>query len=926
VRGDEVKAGVMSLLAMKLRCPAVPPKRVHRPHLTQRLNDGLESGRLITLISAPPGFGKTTCAAEWVSRLDLPVAWLSLERADDDPARSFAYLVAALQQIDQAVGREIEGIIHSGRLPPTEVITHSLANDILQLGCRFLLVLDDFQVIQERAIHEALASLIGNQPPNMHLVLLTREDPPLPLARVRANNKVTEIRAGDLRFTCREAESFLSEVMGLRLSPADVGVLDDKTEGWVAGLQLAGLSIRGRDDQSGFIARLSGSHRYILSYLTEEVLSQQSQDMQRFLLQTSILHRLNGELCDAVTGRTDSATLLERLVTANLFLIPLDDEQRWYRYHHLFIDLLRNLLNAHHRNQAAELHRRASRWYAHAGMPMEAFQHALDAADYALAVQLLEAHATGMMVQGYVKTVEGWLNAVPAEARLHSPKANLAFAWMHLMHGTFAQASPYLERLQRHFSGSQTDSEAPSLRAEWLALQSCLRSGQGDAAESLRLATQALEIAPEQDSYVQSLAYNGLASAHLLMGNYAHAVEVCRKAILHSRAASNLPSELLGTSILAQIALQHGQYHFALEIASSVAARLASSASLPPLSSVVYGALGQVYYQWHRFEQARTHLLRAIQLCILGGYTDGEIYYRTVFSRLLQMEGDREASSRELRKSMDLMQHGAPAWVRSEVVSELVRAYVAENGLPAAEAVLTEYGFSFRADDPDAQLAFDQTMTHEAGLLYNSALRVLLHRAQAQREPASLQRGIDLASRLISGALQAHYIPTALRTLLLRAQMFAALGDRQACLDDCARALEWAEAEGLVSLFVEEGRPIAEALAAVLKSNQVGFVQPAFVDSILAAFPDDDRCVAASPVPASGMAAPTDMIEPLSKRELQILGLIAEGCSNQQIAQRLFLSLHTVKKHISNIFAKLAADSRTLAVARARQSGLLQER
>jgi LuxR family maltose regulon positive regulatory protein len=475
-----------SLLATKLHRPSIPPKRVQRPHLIQRLNEGLEFDRQITLVSAPAGFGKTTCIGEWVDGLDWPVTWLSLDPADDDPGRFFAYLAAALQKVHPDLGREIAGVLRSGQLPPGEIISTTLVNDVLELEGRFLLVLDDFQVIQDRFILQVMQRLVANLPQPLHLVLLTREDPPLPLARLRANNRLTEIRAGDLRFTGRDAGRFLNEVMGLSLSPADVAVLDGKTEGWIAGLQLAGLSVRDRADPSSFIATLSGSHRFILSYLTEQVLSRQPEEIQDFLLQTAVLDRLNGDLCNAVTGRSDGHALLEQLFNANLFLIPLDDEGQWYRYHHLFADLLRSLQDALQNDKTAGLHRRAGHWYAQAGMPGEAIQHALAAADYAMAVDLLESHATGMIMQGYVKTVNGWVEAIPPQWRSSSPRTDLAFAWMHLLRGAYARASPYLERMQAAFAGSQVSEEA-SLKAEWLAMQTLLLNMQGRATESLAL-------------------------------------------------------------------------------------------------------------------------------------------------------------------------------------------------------------------------------------------------------------------------------------------------------------------------------------------------------------------------------------------------------------------------------------------------------
>ncbi|NTU65734.1 MAG: hypothetical protein HGB05_20610, partial [Chloroflexi bacterium] len=367
---------MLNLVATKLRRPSLPAKRVQRPHLMHQLNDGLAAGHSLTLVSAPAGFGKTLCIAEWVNTLPLPVSWLSLDLEDDDPVRFFTYLIAALQQVDDNFGQEIAGVLQAGQLPPIESITSTLVNDLLEWDTRFVLVLDDVQVVQDRFILAVLERLIGNPPPALHLVLLTREDPPLPFARLRANNQLTEIRASELRFSEQEAEQFFTDVLGVKLSPIDIATLDDRTEGWIVGLQLAGFSLRDRSNPSSFIATLSGSQRHILSYLTEEVLHRQPIEIQQFLLQTSILDRLKGEVCNAVTGQTDGAQLLDRVLAANLFLIALDDEHQWFRYHHLFADLLRSR-QALQKDQTAELHRRAAHWFAQANLITEAVPHAL---------------------------------------------------------------------------------------------------------------------------------------------------------------------------------------------------------------------------------------------------------------------------------------------------------------------------------------------------------------------------------------------------------------------------------------------------------------------------------------------------------------------------------------------------------------------
>jgi LuxR family maltose regulon positive regulatory protein len=920
-----------NLLATKLRRPALSTKCVHRPQLIQRLRDGLDSGRRVTLVSAPAGFGKTTCISEWVNALDLPLAWLSLDPADDDPGRFFTYLIAALQQVDANVGQEIAGVLRAGQLPPGDVISTTLLNDLLEWENRCLLILDDFQVIQDHFILEILGQLVTNLPPALHLILLTREDPSLPLARLRANNQLTEIRAADLRFTDREADQFLNELLGLSLSRLDIAALEDRTEGWIVGLQLAGLSLRGRTDSSGFIANLSGSHRFILSYLTEEVLSRQPEDIQHFLLQTSILDRLNGDLCNAVTGRIDSHSLLQQLFNANLFLIPLDDEGHWYRYHQLFADLLRDRHTTLLKDQTAELHQRASQWYVQAGMVREAIEHALAAADYATAVHLIEDHAMDMLMQWHIKTVDGWMQAIPAEWCLHSPRANLAFAWLHMMRGAYDQAAPYLQRLHALFSDPQTSEETtdPALTARWLAIQSMLLNAQGKPAESVALGSRALEIAPEGDSRVRSLIYLGLANAYQQLDDYARAVDAFQMIIRYGRAATNSVSELLGSSGLALLAIQHGQLHFAYDLAAQGIERVERSGSLPPISTAVYGELGVIHYQWHQLEQAHHYFRRAIQVSALSGYSDAELFYGVILSRLFQIEGNLEAAARELQKAVDLMQVVAPAAVREEVVSQQVRIYLAQNRLAAAEALLTGHGFSFQGKFSFPDLKSGQQNARPVAVLYLSALRILLHRARVRRELAISKPGIELADQLIAGALQHHYLLFALEALLVRAQLHAALGNEQASLADCAQAVELAEPEGFLSIFVEEGLPIAAALAALLKHDRLGVAQRTHVEKTLAAFsgsqpPLDTR--GEQPVPPHPTAqdgSEMALIEPLTDRELDVLRLMAEGLKYEEIAHRLFISVNTVRSHVKVIYGKLEVNNRTQAIERARRWQML---
>ncbi|MCS6827950.1 MAG: hypothetical protein NZ553_15160, partial [Caldilinea sp.] len=459
------------LVVAKLRRPAISPRALSRPELIARLNVGLAAGRPLTLIAAPAGYGKTTLAVQWAAQANNPVAWLSLDEADDDPLRFCTYLVAALQTAAPFVGAELTAVLAAAQLPPPPTLAATLLNDLAAADSAPLLcILDDFHVIQDSFILAVLEKLLTHQPIGLHLALTTREDPALPLTRLRARNQLTEVRAADLRFSQKEATALLRDGMGLALTDSDLARLTERTEGWVAGLHLAGLSLQGRSDPSTFVETFSGSHRFVLSYLTEEVLARQPDDVQEFLLQTSILDRLTGDLCDAVTGRRDSAALLERLFAANLFLIPEDDEARWYRYHRLFAQLLQSRLRRHSPEQMAELHRRAGQWHAAHNSPVAAIDHALAADDQRWAVELLERSAWTLLNQGYARKLEAWWNALPPEHRSRSLRLMLDFGWMRLLRGALEQVEPLLEQAEASLSVGDPVEQVAG-RAEWLALR-----------------------------------------------------------------------------------------------------------------------------------------------------------------------------------------------------------------------------------------------------------------------------------------------------------------------------------------------------------------------------------------------------------------------------------------------------------------------
>ena len=921
------------LLSTKFYIPRARANSVSRPRLTEKLLELVDRPGCIGLLSGPAGFGKTTLLSEFVGRLGQPVAWLSLDEGDNDPIRFWTYLITACQSIQNGIGETALALFQMGQPFSADTVQTILINDIARSGHEMVLILDDYHVIQNQSIHAGLVYLFEHSPAVFHILLSTRVDPPWPLARWRARNQLIELRAVDLRFSSLEALDFLNRVMDLSLTRAEVEALEARTEGWIAGLQLAALSMQERADRTAFVKAFTGSNIYVAEYLMEEVLQHQAEDIKMFLLQTSILERLSAGLCEAVNGCRDAQAILAGLQRANLFVLPLDDEGHWFRYHHLFADLLKaRLRESLDADAQAALHRRAAAWHEQAGMLAEAIEHSLAAMDYTHAVQLVEKTALPMILQAYVRTVEGWLQAIPARHVAESPRINMAFVWLNFLRGTLAQADPYLEQLANLFTTPALSDQAASLQAEWLAIQSRLRISEGKPLESRDLAIQALKILPEPDAHathVRSMLFINLAMAYQQMLDYEHAAETFQLIVRDAQASGNFVAEMLGVSGQAQMLLLQGQLRSVYEIVSQGIERLESSGRTTPFSATLYSGLGLIHFHWHEFEQACQYSLRSIQASGLSGYSDSEIYHHILLSRIAQMDEDWQASAREIQQAGELARLVPPAMVQEELIAQQVRVHLALNHSGAAQDLLKAKGFSFGERLVFPEIVPGMNITHSTGVLYNSALRVLLFQAREKYNLTNLIRGLELADIVLAGELRCRQIPIALETLLLRSQMQAARGDEQACLADVTLALGLAEPEGFISTFVEEGLPIAESLAALL-GHDLAMAQKNYIQKILAAFPQalTNRILPGKqPAPYSrttpGLEESLALTVPLTARELEVLQLIACGDSNQTIARKLVITLSAVKKHTGNIFNKLLVKSRTQALARARQLGLI---
>ncbi len=771
---------------------------------------------------------------------------------------------------------------------------------------------------------------------SLHLVLSGREDPPIPLARLRASNHLTEIRAEDLRFSFAEAGQLLNEIIGLSLSPQDISTLQDRTEGWPAGLQLAGLSLRGHANPTAFVRSLSGNQRFILNYLTEEVLNRQSEAMKQFLLETAILDRLCGDLCNAVTLRQDSHLLLEQMVSSNLFLVPLDEAQHWYRYHHLFADLLRNRASILLPGNSAELHLRAAGWFEQsagsaaasrdrAALISAGIRHALAAGDHAAAVRFIETHALVMLDQWYAGAIESWLQALPVSWRTKSPKTSLAFARMYLMRGDFFQAGPYLERLTAFFanpSAEETSAITPALQAEWMTLQASLLLGQKQPQAALQLALQAREITPPDNLRVLCQVYLFIANAHQQMNDTPHAEEAFQRLIQLGRAASDPVTELWGVSALALMMIEQGQLRRGYDLALQGAERMEHSEIMSPIGAGIYGELGQISFHWHRLEQTEHYLRMSAELSALVGFSDSEIYYAVSCSRLALLRGDIEGAAQDVQRAEAKMRADSPAIIREEVITQQITIHLALGDFSAAEHLFLQEMALIQGSYDYPRLSLDQDLAYQQGLLFLTGLRLLVFRARNRETASSLPHTqeipawSELAGKLLSVFRKRNYIPLILQILILQAEFHAATQHIDAALADLDTALNLAEPEGYLSDFVIEGTPLAKLLAASLERSRPESARAAYIKKILELFP--------MPISSkSGWAPSPDIAEPLTTRELEVLRLVAQGQTYDEIAGQLVVSINTIRTHIKAIYRKLDADNRTEAIQIARDRHLI---
>jgi len=836
-------------------------------------------------------------------------AWLSVDKEDNDPDRFWTYFVAALQTIQPDLGQRSLEMLETGKAPSIRAVLTTLVNDISGAKHDFVLVLDDYHEIASRSVHESLAFLVDHLPPQAHLVLATRVDPPLPLARLRVRGQLNELRAADLRFTTHEATAFFNDIMELGLTTDNVEALESLTEGWIASIRMAALSMKGCENIPSFIADFAGTHRHVMDYLVEEVLGRQKASVQQFLVRTSVLDRLCTPLCNAVTGTDNGEEMLDHLQSANLFVIPLDQSRKWFRYHHLFSDLLRDRLQKTQADRIPVLHRRASEWFKREGLTSEAIQHALAAKDLDGAADLIESVAVPLISSGKISVPQAWLEKLPEEVILSRPWLCIGLANVRAARGQLAGVQPLVQAAESalshaHAEGTGQDAEAERrIRNHLTSLRIPLALARGDTGETIRLCHEALDQSPEDQPTVRCMSKLLLGLAHWMRADMSKAMLCLEEAALDGQRTGNYFITLVAMGHLADIYVRQGRLHQAAET-SRKAIRLGTEwGGGEPLPGTSYAhiCLAQVLYQWNEVEEAIHYVNRAIELGRQG------VQLTVVVMAVPGMAplADLISQTTALSDALDELE-GVAVASHSAMMSRISAAWRARLCLARgnmSEALQWASAREIPKGDSDEVLEFPLEFE------YLTLARFNIARGQLQGVPAMLDR-------LRRKAEAEGRMGGVIELLVLLATTLRAQGRTDEAMMTLQRALSLGEPEGYVRIFVDAGEPMAELLRSALAQK----VRPEYVSGLLASF--SSPAGRGGFVPLHGSRA-RPVVEPVTGRELEVLRLLAAGASNKQMAEELVLVTGTVKAHLLNIYRKLDVHNRTQAVARARELNLI---
>jgi LuxR family maltose regulon positive regulatory protein len=891
------------LLSTKTHIPAVRSGLVPRPRLIERLNAGLD--RKLTLVSAPAGYGKTTLVSEWLHVIDRCVTWISLDESDNDIVRFIGYLVAALGRVDGRIGETVRRLLESPQLPPIQALLVELINDIAARSPPLVLVLDDYHVITDLEVHAATEFLLQQQPPRMHLVIISRQDPPISLSRLRGRGLVTEVRQSDLRFGLREAATFLIQAIGVDLGESSVATLDARTEGWIAGLQMAALALQSRladegpDGARRFIDAFSGRHHFILDYLADEVLRHQPESIHRFLLRTSILERMCASLCDSLlgqpgesdTGPASSRRILEDLRRANLFVVPLDDERRWYRYHRLFAELLRVRLRETEADQVPGLHRRAARWFDDNALPAEAVGHALAIPDYDLAADVIERATlkpTSWSSLGVTMFVD-WFEMVPDEVIRARPRLWLFSSRVYYLAGQRQRSEGIVQAVTDWLRDNPSVPDTSRLLAMAVADRASYAAVRGEVRQAIDLAHRALAHWPEDPAAMRMRVSAIVGLAHLRAGDVSAADRAFSEAIASAEAARLAFAAVPLLCNLAEVQVVQGRLRQALQTIRQAMEIANVEGTQPSMAGLAELELGKIHYERNDLAAAERHVSEGLDRSGRSTTPDSFGVGHALLARIMFARGNSDGALTSIGRAVQIARAIDLTRISTLVGAHQARLWLARGKMELAARWATEYA---QTGETEYSREFEDL----------TLARVLLAQAKSSEALAMLDR-------LLPPAEEAGRMGTVIDILAQRALALQALSASDLALDEISRALRLAEPEGYARVFIDEGMPMARLLRQAADRG----VKPGYVRQLLAVFDTKDlpRVVA------------TTLVEPLSDRESDVLNLLAEGLTNREIAQRLFIALPTVKSHTRSIYGKLDVHSRKEAVARARALGFL---
>jgi len=898
---------VPRLLTTKLYIPAVQDQTFSRARLITLLNRGLTC-RLV-LLSAPPGFGKTTLLSTWRADLeaqDMDMSWVSLDRGDNDPAVFWHYCIAAIEEKHPGAGTLALSLLRSGGTVQVEAVVSELINGLMEFDRHVVLVLDDYHLIESPKVHRSVEFLLQRMPPHLHLVIATRVDPPLPLARFRASGQLVELRGPDLRCTSEEVGQFFRQVMGRPLTDQEVISVEGYTEGWLAAMRLAALSTAVPDWSKR--ESLRSSHRHVFDYLAEEVLHQQSDEVQEFLIQTSILERMNAALCSAVTNRVRTSALMANLEASNLFLMPLDHEHTWFRYHHLFLEFLRSRLDEEYPDLVPTLHRRAAEWYERNGLAHLAVDHLFQAKEYDHAAILMEELSPGMLTSGMeFSKVLAWLEQVPEPVLVMSPFLLVAYAWALVVAHRLPEVDEYLilaDRLLERTPAITT--EEKDIRGLVIALRSHLLRVRGDFDASVELSARALELLSPHNLFQRGLVAGNLGTVYMLTGNLTKAAETLAMAAELRRTSGNSHGALVLTVRLAQVRSFQGRLREAVNIYQTVIKEAtAFYGRLPLAAGSAYIGLGDILREWNQLDEAEEHIRTGIALS-QDYQPEAAAAGLSLLAACYSARGRWAEAKQEADRAVDLVPRVILIPVMPSVGTIRARVYLSNDDTSVAEELVA--GGGLKPED-------DMTKHTEAKYLVLAEMLVI----RQQFELAA-----DLAERICLVTKQEGRHAGEIRALVLLARSLDGLGRHSQALDAIRSAVAVGAPEQFMRVFLDAGPVITN----LLRHVEADCANPAYVRKLLEASSSSDATAKAGAVAPSRLATPTpkssiEVMGPLSARELEVLQMVSQGATNEAIARKLFIGMGTVKTHLINIYNKLEVHSRTQAVARARELGMI---